>query len=71
MKGNEVMNQHFYCPCCGKELTSWGCYDGDMSDKGELINYMEGTCKSCNKVWQWSNIYTLTKVTEMVEEIDE
>ena len=54
------------CPNCGTELEQDECYD--THSEGDFIaNYMIGHCPSCEKEFQWVEVYDYTGVDEIEE----
>lgn len=54
------------CPHCGEELIQDECYDTNF--EGEYIaNYIAGHCPTCEKEFQWVEVYNYAGVDEIEE----
>lgn len=58
------------CPYCKEELEIDESYDLDVENIYKVINKVVGHCPSCNKEFQWEEIYKYSHFSKL-EEINE
>lgn len=56
------------CPNCGAELEQDECYDTQFGDDC-ITNFMAGHCPTCDKEFQWVEVYDYAGVEDIEEVI--
>ena len=54
------------CPNCGAELEQDECYDTQFGDDC-ITNFMTGHCPTCDKEFQWVEVYDYAGVEDIEE----
>lgn len=67
------MKPNAICPHCGEDLVEDECYDTcferDFITKDFIVNYIAGHCPTCEKEFQWVEVYEFAGADEIEEVI--
>ena len=55
------------CPKCNVELDWDNVIDIELRDMDEMANICQGSCPICKKHYQYTDVYKLDHVEDMVE----
>jgi endogenous inhibitor of DNA gyrase (YacG/DUF329 family) len=60
------MEKKAICPNCDAELEQDECYD-TRSENEYIVNLIAGHCPTCEKNFQWEEVYNYAGVDELEE----